>query len=749
MRTSILSILISFFALPSLVAQPSSATKNQSPYFHVTTAGISSEQFPLLSTRANVNITGPIADVTITQTYKNDGDVPIEAIYVFPSSTRAAVYAMTMRIGERLIKAQIDEKNKARQTYERAKQQGKRTSLLEQFRPNVFQMNVGNILPGDVIKVELQYNEFLIPQDKVYNFVYPTVVGPRFADPQHGNANSSFVNSPYSKKDTAPTYDFDLQIELDAGMELGVYQCPSHCVNIDETSPSTALISLDKAEHKSGNKDFIFNYSLANNNISKGTFLYDHGDEQFFLTMIEPPRRIPNNAIPPREYLFVMDVSGSMNGFPIEVSKKLIKDLLGNLKPDDTFNVLLFASSSKVFAEQSVAVTPENLAAAFEFISHQRGGGGTRLLPALQRALAMSSNTQINSRSIVVVTDGFVHVERETFELIANNLNESNLFAFGIGKSVNRHIIEGMAHAGLGEAFIVTNQKYAAREADRFRKYIQTPVLTNIEIDFEGFDAYDVSPASIPDLLAERPIYVFGKYRGAAKGNIQIKGYQGNRLYKEKIKISRRLKKAANHPIRYLWAREKIRWLNDLNGLSKTVATVNEVTALGLKYNLLTDYTSFVAVEENQLLATAANAKKEPPAKAKPPKVVKQVLPLPEGVSNYAIGFELKIDEVIADGQAENDSQLFVHISGKADTAYVAVLKKTLTESVVFTPEERSFLNSNTLEIQYDLLTDRWVVSDTQNRLTEAFVQQFAELLHQLEISPTDSLRLKINLLWV
>ncbi len=729
MRTLISSFFLALLSLQALSAQ------NQSPYFHVSTEGITSEQFPLLSTSAQVNITGPIADVTVRQVYKNSGDRTIEAIYVFPASTRAAVYAMSMRIGERLVKAEIQEKNQARQTYEKAKQEGKHTSLLEQFRPNVFQMNVGNILPGDSIEVLLKYNEFLIPEGKVYRFVYPTVVGPRFADPKHANTNASFVNMPYSKKGTAPFYDFDIQIELNAGMELGG---PSHCVNIDELTPSTASIRLDPADVKKGNQDFIFHYSLAGNEISKGTFLYEQGGEQFFLTMLEPPRRISSDDIPAREYLFVMDVSGSMNGFPIQISKKLIKDLVSKLKPSDKFNVLLFASSSRVLAERSLAANAQNVGIALDFIDQPNGGGGTHLLPALKRALAMPTDKKINSRTIVVVTDGFVHVERESFQLIAQNLNKSNLFAFGIGKSVNRHIIEGMAHAGQGEAFIITQQKYATKEADRFRKYIQTPVLTNIEISFDDFDAYDVWPQSIPDLLAERPLYIFGKYKGSAKGEINIKGYQGSRAYEETIKVNRRMKRSSNHPIRYLWAREKIRWLDDLNSLSKTTEAVKEVTDLGLKYNLLTQFTSFVAVEEEQVLAAGSASER-----------VKQVLPLPGGMSNYAIGFELKIDEVALANQENPARQLFVQISGNANAKFMESLKHMLTHSVRFTKEEKAFLNSNTLQIEYNLLTDRWLISDARNQLTAQFKVQLAELLYNLSQEPANSFKLKINMLWV
>ena len=738
MKNNILILALCIFSIQTLFAQIENPRQSQSPYFHITTDGINSEDFPLFSTTAKVNITGPIADVVVTQTYKNDGKIPIEAIYVFPASTRAAIYDMTMKIGERIIKAEIQEKNQARQTYEKAKREGKRTSLLEQHRPNVFQMNVGNILPGDVILVELKYNEFLIPENKVYSFIYPTVVGPRFVDSHEKKENTSFANMPYTKEKEAPAYDFDLGLQLNAGIKIKSATSPSHNISTNFPDPETATIRLNSTDKKAGNKDFIFKYSLANDQISEGTFLYDHGDEKFFLTMIEPPKRIANDDIPPREYLFVVDVSGSMNGFPIDISKKLMKDLICNLQQNDKFNVLLFASSSMVLANQSLEANGENIQRAHNFLSNQRGGGGTRLLPALERALAMPSDEEIFSRSIVVITDGYVSVEREAFELIANNLNKSNLFSFGIGSSVNRHLIEGMAHAGQGEAFIITKPEFASIEADRFRNYIETPILTNVEISYENFDTYDVTPRTIPDLLAERPLYIFGKYRGSGKGKIKIKAYNGTKKYEKTIRIKPKMMSKANHPIRYLWAREKIRWMDDLNSLSQTAGGVKTVTNLGLKYNLLTKYTSFVAVDETPVLANADGTK-----------TVKQPLPLPEGVSNHAVGFEMKIDAVVDFGKNKEQGKLFVHIDGDAKKSWKANLQKILTGSIKFTKEEKAFLNGNSLTIKFDNANKRWTITDSRKKLTKEFIAQFTDLLKKLSENQNQSFTIKINMIWV
>ena len=177
-----------------------------SPYFMIPDGDPATDKIPLLSTSADVKIAGVIADVTITQVYKNEGERPIEAIYVFPASTRAAVYYMQMTIGERKIVAKIEERKKAREAYEEARNNGQSASLLEQERPNVFTMNVANIMPGDKILVEMSYTELLIPEGGVYEFVYPTVVGPRYSNNMEDLASNTdnWIRNPYTPEGEAP-----------------------------------------------------------------------------------------------------------------------------------------------------------------------------------------------------------------------------------------------------------------------------------------------------------------------------------------------------------------------------------------------------------------------------------------------------------------------------------------------------------------------------------------------------------------
>ena len=621
-----LCLIVPLLALAQPMEMPDE-DKTLSPYFVIKSDDPGVDRLPLLSTKADVSIAGVIADVRVTQVYKNDGKKPIEAIYTFPASTRAAVYAMKMTIGDRTIVAKIREREQARKDYEVAKQQGKSASLLEQQRPNVFQMNVANIMPGDFIAVEMSYTELLVPTDGVYEFAYPTVVGPRYSNISEKDAPESerWVASPYQHEGEQPSYTFGMAVDLSCGLPIQEITCPSHKTTVKYTVLNSAAVRLDDSEKAGGNRDFILRYRLAGGKIQSGLLVYEGKDENFFLLMLQPPKRVEQFQIPPREYIFIVDVSGSMHGFPLDISKTLLRNLFTNLRPKDYFNVLLFSGDNAVLSKHSLPATKKNLERAIKVIDNQQGGGGTQLLPALRRSLALP-RAKGTSRNFVIVTDGYVRVETEAFDLIRKSLGQANFFAFGIGSGVNRYIIEGMARVGMGEPFVIERQEAAAAQAEKFRKYIQTPVLTDINVSFHGFDAHDVEPEHVPDVLAERPIIIAGKWRGSDKGSIKVTGMSAQGEFSRTVSVAEFPPSAANSALRYLWARHRIQMLADYNNLREDSGRVKEVTRLGLKYNLLTNYTSFVAIDKK---VRNVGGKQE---------VVEQVLPLPQGVSDYAVG---------------------------------------------------------------------------------------------------------------
>lgn len=641
MKSTVLVLCAAIAALALVSILPTGETKVQarpqttqedktlSPYFYVQ-GDPSVDHLPLKDTRVQIDVSGVIADVQVVQTYKNEGSRPINARYVFPASTRAAVYAMSMRIGDQIIVAKIKEREKAKQEFDKAKAEGKSASLLEQNRPNVFSMSLANVMPGDQIEIELRYTELLVPTDGVYEVVFPTVVGPRYSSQQESSAprEDLWVKSPYLHQGNASTSTLHISTTISAGVPIRDLSCPSHQIVAQWQSPSVAQMTLDDADAFHGNRDFIVRYRLAGDQIASGLLLYQGKDENFFLYMAQPPQRVTNTAdIPGREYIFVVDVSGSMNGFPLNVSKRLLRDLIGQLRPTDLFNLVLFSGDSALFSAKSVSADQENINKAIGLIEQQRGSGGTELLAAVKQAMSVPREADY-SRSIVVVTDGYIEAEKGVFDYIRDNLDRSNVFAFGIGSAVNRYLIEGVAKAGMGEPFIVTSEAEAPPIAAKFREYIDTPVLTDIQVNPVGLDVYDVHPGHVPDLFAQRPVILFGKWRGSPGGYFELKGKTGQGDYVTRVDVSSVQADDANRALRYLWARSRITELSDYGLINPDAQRIKTITDLGLKYNLLTQYTSFIAVREEVVNAQGSAED------------VDQPQPLPEGVSDLAVGSE-------------------------------------------------------------------------------------------------------------
>lgn len=610
--------------LASAAVNPRS-DRTLAPYFFVDNQD-GTETLPLKSTRASVHIAGAIADVQVTQIYKNQGKKPIEAVYLFPASTRAAVHAMKMTIGQRVIEAQVRERDAARRDYETARAQGRTATLLEQQRPNVFQMNVANILPGDELKVELRYAELLVPEHHIYEFVYPTTVGPRYSNTPASQAQpgGAFVNAPSLPAGTASPHTFALDADLQSAVPIQAVAVPTHkSARITQVEPAAAHIALPAGDDV-GNRDFVLRYSLEGEAIDSGLMIETGAKENYFLFMMQPPARVESSTIVPREYIFVVDVSGSMNGFPLDVGKKLMQRLMEGLRPQDKFNILSFAGGSALLSPSSLRATPDNVNQAMHFMKSWEGGGGTELLPALRKVRELP-RSDYTSRTVVVITDGYVDVEKDAFALIGDTLGDTNVFAFGIGSSVNRFLIEGMARAGQGEPFIVLNEAEAQQKAGDFLSYIRSPVLQGVKVRFEGFDAYDVEPAALPDLFSEKPIVVQGKYRGAARGQVVVSGHAATGAFAQTLDVAGAARSSQSEVLGTLWARTRIQRLSDRDHASPA-AYKSEITALGLEHHLLTSYTSFIAVDS----AMRAGGEKGV--------TVHHPSPMPQGVSNLAVG---------------------------------------------------------------------------------------------------------------
>lgn len=568
------------------------AEAHGAPYFAVQGDG-TVDRLPLLQTSSAVDIVGPIAAVTLKQTFENRGTATIEATYVFPASDRAAVSGLTMRIGDRVVEAQLHERAEAKRTYEAAKETGHTAALLEQHDPGTFRMNLANILPGDRIDVELRYTELLVPTDGVYEFELPNTFGVgRYTRP-----GDPAIETPRSSAPEVTDYSFGVNVHIMAGVPIASIESPTHHVVVESPTSSEGLVHLADDEVKASTRDFVLRYSLAGGEIANGLLLYPGADESFFLLLMQPPRSPPPASITPREYIFVLDVSGSMDGAPMKAAKAMMHSLLSTLKPRDRFNLVLFAGAFDVLEKRgSLVVGDDTIDRAMKLVDDVKAGGGTELIPALEAAYAIPHAAGM-SRSIVIVTDGGIAAGGEAAQLIRSHLDDANIFAFGVGPYVERSVMHRLARAGLGEPFFAADEEKGAAEIARFRRYVEQPVLTHVQAEFNGFDAYDVIPEKLPDLFAERPVMLIGKYRGPAAGEIRVTGTTGTGPFVGTARVAGATSSEANAPLRALWARERIADRLDMRALSTDAdAQKGELVKLSLDYGVLTPFTSFVAV---------------------------------------------------------------------------------------------------------------------------------------------------------
>ncbi|MCI8801491.1 MAG: VWA domain-containing protein [Lachnospiraceae bacterium] len=625
------------YALPAYAAgekteeeSPGEEEELLAPYFIIQTEDCPVDLFPLKSTEVTTNINGVIAETYVVQTYANEGDTPINARYVFPTSSDVTMHGMKMEIGNNVVVAKIKEKEEAKTEYEEAKSEGKSASLLEQKRPNVFTMDVANIMPGDTARIELHYTELISSTDGICEFSFPTVVGPRYAAPPESEEKADaqqddWVSSPYLADGETPPGEYLINVNLSTGVPIAGIESKSHEIKVEQKEDSRAEITLANPEDYAGNRDFILNYKLTGEEVESGLMLTSSGEENYFMLTVQPPERFTPEEIPPREYIFVLDVSGSMMGYPLDTAKLLIRDLVTNLKETDKFNLILFANETFRLSPESLPATAKNIRYATEMIDEEMGGGGTSMMPALEEAVDIPESEDF-ARSVVIITDGYVSNEDEIFNLINNHMDTSSFFSFGIGSSVNDYLIKGIAQCGMGEAFVVTNSEDAESSASRFRTYIESPLLTGMTIDYEGFDVYDVATSAPSILYAQKPVVLFGKWKGEPSGTITITGKSGEEDYVQEIPVNDVTVDTENEAIRYLWARTKLDQLAGYGSVRNDESVKDEITQIGLDYNMTTPYTSFIAVIEEV---------RNPEGDSRD---VNQASPLPLGVSNLAVG---------------------------------------------------------------------------------------------------------------
>jgi len=611
---------------------------------------------PLKHTDVKASISGFLARVAVTQQFGNTSTEKIEAVYTFPLPQNAAVDDMTITVGSRTVRGQIKRREEAQAIYEAARAAGHVAGLLDQERPNIFTQSVANIMPGEQVTVRISYVETLRYADGAYEFVFPMVVGPRYIPGQPtgksgGGWSPDTTRVPDASRITPPVaadaetatpkragHDISLSVLLEAGVAIEGVKSVLHEVIIDTLSAHSAAVRL-KDQNEIPNKDFILRYRVAGGTI-KDAVLAHRGDEGGFFTLVlQPPDRVSPQQVMPKELVFVLDSSGSMSGFPIEKAKETMKLALQSLYPQDTFNLMTFSGDTRILFPEPVAATAENLQKAEQFLGRQAGGGGTEMMKAIRAALD-PSDEQGHIRIVCFMTDGYVGNDLEILAEIRKHPN-ARVFAFGIGNSVNRFLLDQMALQGRGEVEYVSLTDDGSAAARRFHERVRNPLLTDIAINWGGLPVTDVYPKRIPDLFSARPIVICGRYERAGNGVVRLSGDMSGGRFSRDLPVSLPDRDPNNSVLAKLWARTRIDELmsQDFNGVQRgdmQAGLREEITQLGLKFGLMTQFTSFVAVEEMTITEGGKPRRVEVPVE------------MPDGVSYQGVFGEPRKSEAFA-----------------------------------------------------------------------------------------------------
>ncbi len=573
---------------------------------YVQTPDRKQQPFTLTNTDVKGKISGNISRVEVTQTFQNPYDKPLEAIYVFPLPDQAAVDDMEIKIGDRVIKGNIKKREEAKEIYERARQEGRTAGLLEQDRDNIFTQSLANIKPGEQIKVTIRYTESLKFEQGDYEFVFPMVVGPRYipgaAIDSKGNTNqvpdASRINPPIVKPETRSGNDISVSLQIDAGVPIRNLYSTSHRLDV-KNNGETVELQLAKGDNIP-NKDLIVRYKVSGDRTTPTILTTTTDQGAHFATYLIPAIAYRADQIVPKDVVFLMDTSGSQSGDPIVKSRELMRRFINGLNPNDTFTIIDFSSTTRQLSSYPLQNNAINRQKAMNYIDQVDANGGTELMNGINAVTNFPAASDGRIRSVVLITDGYIGNDNEVIATVQKNLKQGNrLYSFGVGSSVNRYLLERFAEVGRGTSRVVRQDEPTQAVAEKFFRQINNPVLTNIQVKWEGDGAApEIYPSNAPDLFAEQPLVLFGKKSDRANGKLKITGIAaGGERYEQTLDVNFE-NGNSNLGIAQLWGRARIKDLMNQMFGGEVKSLVDAVTQTALNYRLLSQYTAFVAVSD-------------------------------------------------------------------------------------------------------------------------------------------------------
>jgi Ca-activated chloride channel family protein len=556
---------------------------------------------PLLEARYEIGINGMLARTRLRQTFENTSGEWIEGVYVYPLSEDAVVDTLDLIIGERHISGEIRERHRALAEYAQAKRDGRRAGLVESERPNIFTTSVANVGPGERVTIEIGYQQLVDYADGTFSLRLPLVVGPRYVPAARAMLqplDAARITPILRDPDRGPGNPVEVSVSLDAGMPLDEVRSLYHSVQQRRVDRSRREISLSYTSVPA-DRDFVLEWTASSNVPQAALFTETVDGEDYGLLMFVPPVGAAVRALP-REIVFVIDTSGSMDGTSITQAREALLFALDRLRPDDRFNIIRFDSSMQLLHRAPVDATRTAVAEAAAYVRGLRSGGGTEMFPAVNAALHQFADADAERvRQVIFITDGNVGNEADLFALIERELGRARLYTVGIGSAPNGYFMANAARFGRGvHMYIGDINEVSTRMSALFTK-IEQPVLTDIALEWPGTEHRDVYPQRISDLFAGEPLLV--AVRGELPATFTLRGQMQGSEWTERI--ARRRGGEADGVARH-WAAMRVESLYEQRHRGEPGdAVYDAVVATALQHGLVTRYTSLIAVDRDPVRA--------------------------------------------------------------------------------------------------------------------------------------------------
>ena len=567
----------------------------------------------LLNTDVDMQINGLVARVTVRQEFRNEGSEWVEGVYVFPLPDKAAVDHMRLYIGERFIEGEIREKEQARKAYEQAKSEGKKASLVEQERPNLFTTSVANIAPGELVVVEIEYLEDLRFDNGSFSIRFPLTITPRyipgapissgFPDREGSGWSPDTTAVSDASRITPPMigrsgdHKVSMNIRVNAGVPLEIIASRYHPVNVSEDNGRYSVSLAGGTAPMDHDFELLWR-PVVTSAPHAMAFTETIGGEPHYLLMVMPPSaEVATANIMPREMIFIIDTSGSMHGTSIAQAKKALRRALQGLRPGDRFNVIAFSSHPNPLFPSAVFADPANLSRAETFVESLAANGGTEMRAALNLALYLPPD-ESHLRQVIFITDGAVGNEDELFSLIERKLGNGRLFTVGIGSAPNSWFMRKSAEVGRGTFTTISALHEVGEKMDRLFDKIEQPQVTNIAVDWPGGVVSESYPQIVPDLYMGEPVTVKARITGTLRAGdiVGISGDSASGAWFREIEL---LGDEPSSGVGALWARARIARLMDEGRRGADADEIRaSIVATALQHHLVSKHTSLVAIDK-------------------------------------------------------------------------------------------------------------------------------------------------------